>query len=170
MTFSSRPSWIELAEGASLSDCINSVPAICENTNLEAAFDLILRTALNAKLKQKDMPKNLVIITDMEFDSCARDNSTVNAWGYHCATNMTFYDAMKEKYEAHGYKLPEIVFWNVNARNDTFHATANKPHVRMVSGQATSVFKSLIDGKTHTPYDFMLETLNVERYASVVVE
>ena len=83
---------------------------------------------------------------------------------------MTFYDAMKAKYELHGYKLPEITFWNVDARQDTFHADYKTPHVRMVSGQATSVFRTLIDGKTHTPYDFMLETLNVARYDSVVVE
>jgi len=173
MTFSSRPSWINLPEGGSLSDCINKVPSIVENTNLEAAFDLILTTAVWNKIPQKDMPKNLVIITDMEFDSCVEDNSVRNYHGYSWnapKTRMTFYDSMKAKYEAQGYKLPEITFWNVNARNDTYHTTKNQPHVRMVSGQATSVFKSLIDGKTHTPYEFMLETLNVERYASVVIE
>ena len=39
----------------------------------------------------------------------------------------------------------------------------------MVSGQATSVFKSLIDGKTHTPYEFMLEVVYNERYDDVVL-
>ena len=172
MTFSSRPSWIQLSEGSSLSDKIAKVPDICDNTNLEAAFDLILRTALENHLEQKDMPKNLVIITDMEFDSCVVDNaSKSNGWGWSATpTRMTFYDAMKQKYESFGYKLPEITFWNVDARQDTYHTTAHKPHVRMVSGQATSVFKSLIDGKTHTPYEFMLETLNVPRYSSVVVD
>ena len=168
MTFASRPSWITLSEGSSLSDKIARVPDIYDNTNLEAAFDLILNTAISNHLKQSDMPKNLVIITDMEFDSCVIDNSSRGYWG--SKTKMTFYDAMKAKYEAYGYKLPEITFWNVDARQDTFHTTAHKPHVRMVSGQATSVFKSLIDGKTHTPYEFMLETLNVKRYDSVVVE
>lgn len=167
MTFSSRPSWINLDEGSSLSDKIAKVPDICDNTNLEAAFDLILKTAISNKLAQKDMPKNLVIITDMEFDSCVIDNQSNGYYGH--ATKMTFYDAMKLKYETNGYKLPEITFWNVNARNDTFHTDWSKPHVRMVSGQATSVFKNLIDGKTHTPYDFMLETLNVARYESVLV-
>ncbi len=171
MTFASIPSWITLSEGSSLSDKIARVPDICDNTNLEAAFDLILRTAVQNKLSQKDMPKNLVIITDMEFDSCVIDNSCESSvWGcYGRTTKMTFYDAMKAKYESFGYKLPEITFWNVDARQDTFHTTKNQPHVRMVSGQATSVFKSLIDGKTHTPYEFMLETLNVKRYESVLV-
>lgn len=170
MTFSSRPSWINLDEGASLSDCIAKAPDICDNTNLEAAFDLILKTAIQNDLSQDDMPKNLVIITDMEFDSCVIDNACRSGWGYGSTTEMTFYDAMKAKYEAHGYELPNITFWNVDARQDTFHTTKNQPHVRMVSGQATSVFKSLIDGKTHTPYEFMLETINVARYDSVLVE
>lgn len=166
MTFSRRPSWINLDEGASLSDCIAKVSEICGNTNLEAAFDLILTVAVTNGLKQSDMPKNLVIITDMEFDKCVIDNTCNGGWSY---SKMTFYDAMKAKYEANGYKLPEITFWNVNARQDTFHTTKKQPHVRMVSGQATSVFKSLIDGKTHTPYEFMLETVNVARYDSVLV-
>lgn len=170
MTFSSRPSWIQLSEGASLSDHIAKVPDICDNTNLEAAFDLILHTAIINGLKQVDMPKNLVIITDMEFDSCVVDNASKSSgWYGRTPTKMTFYDAMKAKYESHGYKLPNITFWNVDARQDTFHTTKNQPHVRMVSGQATSVFKSLIDGKTHTPYEFMLETINVKRYDSVLV-
>lgn len=169
MTFASRPSWINLDEGSSLGDKIAKVPDICDNTNLEAAFDLILNTAVSNRLKQSDMPKNLVIITDMEFDSCVIDNSRRGGWYGANAARMTFYDAMKAKYEAYGYKLPEITFWNVDARQDTFHTTKNQPHVRMVSGQSTSVFKSLIDGKTHTPYEFMLETLNVKRYDSVMV-
>ena len=164
MTFSSKPSWITLKDGMTLADKINSVPLIVENTNLEAAFDLILQTAVNNHLSQDDMPKMLTIITDMEFDSCVEDN---DGWLYR--GRMAFYDRMKVKYAAHGYELPEIVFWNVNARQDTYHTTAHKKGVRMVSGQATNVFKSLIDGKKHTPYDFMLEVVYADRYDSVVI-
>ena len=164
MTFSSKPSWITLKDRMTLADKINSVPSIVENTNLEAAFDLILQTAVNNHLSQDDMPKMLTIITDMEFDSCVEDN---DGWLYR--GRMAFYDRMKVKYAAHGYELPEIVFWNVNARQDTYHTTAHKKGVRMVSGQATNIFKSLIDGKKHTPYDFMLEVVYADRYDSVVI-
>ena len=83
---------------------------------------------------------------------------------------MTFYDTMKKKYNDAGYRIPDITFWNVDARNDTYHVGKNVPHVRLVSGQSPSVFRSLIDGKTHTPYDFMLEVLNSERYELVTVQ
>ena len=171
MTFSSEPSWITLKDRMTLADKINSVPEIVDDTNIEAAFDLVLKTAINANLSQEDMPKMLTIITDMEFNQCAVDNSTMRngRWGCSSATRMTFYDKMKAKYAEHGYTIPEVVFWNVCARQDTYHTTANTPGVRMVSGQATNVFKSLIDGKKHTPYDFMLEVVYADRYDSVVI-
>lgn len=169
MTFASKPSWINLVEGSSLSDKISKVPDICDNTNLEAAFDLILQTALNAKLKQEDMPKNLIIITDMEFDDCVIVNSSNYSKRKSESGKKTFYDKMKDMYEKNGYKLPEVTFWNVNARNSTYHTKKDTPFVRMVSGQSPSVFKSLIDGKTHTPYEFMLEVINVERYSTIKV-
>ena len=172
MTFSSKPSWVTLQDGMTLSEKINCIPVIVDDTNIEAAFDLVLNTAVNANLSQEDMPKMLTIITDMEFNQCAVDNSTMSTggwWGRSSATRMTFYDKMKAKYAAYGYTIPEVVFWNVNARQDTYHTTANMPGVRMVSGQATNVFKSLIDGKKHTPYDFMLEVVYANRYDSVVI-
>lgn len=169
MTFASKPSWIQLNDNMTLADKLSVVPDICDNTNLEAAFELILKVAVDNKLVQTDMPKQLVIITDMEFDSCVIDNSVSSrGWGV-TATKMTFYDKMKARYNQYGYNLPEIVFWNVDARQDTFHTTKNQPHVRMVSGQATSVFKTLIDGKTHTPYEFMLEVVYNDRYDCVVL-
>lgn len=170
MTFSSKPSWIQLRDEMTLADKLNVIPSIVDNTNLEAAFELILDVAVNGKLAQEDMPKQLVIITDMEFDSCVADNSTSSSSLYWFnATKMTFYDKMKARYAQFGYVLPEIVFWNVNARNNTYHTTKSQPHVRMVSGQATSVFKTLIDGKAHTPYDFMLEVVYSNRYESVIL-
>lgn len=172
MTFSDTPTFISLPENSTLKDKINvTAEADWDNsTNIEAAFDLILHVAVKNRLTQDDLPKSLVIITDTEFNKCTSDNSTLySGWYRQSRTNMTFYDQMKAKYAAYGYELPEIVFWNVNARNDTYHADAYAPHVRMVSGQAASVFKTLIDGKTHTPYEFMLEVLFNERYNCVVL-
>lgn len=170
ITFSTNPTWISLPENSTLSDKIN-ITAKADwdgSTNLEAALDLVLNTAVKYRLAQEDLPKSLVIITDMEFNQCVSDNHSYASYWNATATKMTFYDTMKNKYASYGYTIPEIVFWNVNARNDTYHTTANVPHVRMVSGQAASVFKSLIDGKTHTPYEFMLEVLGNARYDCVV--
>jgi len=169
MTFSSKPSWITLKDTMTLADKLHVVPDIVDNTNLEAAFDLILKVGVDNHLTDDDMPKSLVVITDMEFDECVVDNSIISRQWYPLPTKMTFYDNMKDKYNQYGYNLPEIVFWNVSSRQDTFHTQKNTPHVRMVSGQATSVFKTLIDGKKHTPYEFMLEVVYNARYDAVVL-
>lgn len=151
--FSNRAHWTSLSDNATLAEKINKVVEddYWGSTNVESAFKLILDTAVNNHLAPEDMPKALVIVSDMEFNQATEGQTT-------------FYKGMKDKFNAFGYEIPEIVFWNVNARNDTYHTTKNTPYVRMVSGQATSIFKSLIDGKKHTPYDFMLEVLSNERY------
>ena len=93
----------------------------------------------------------------MEFDACADYSGNFD----------TFYNMMKKKFEMMGYQLPNIVFWNVDARQDTFHTIASTPHVQMVSGKASTVFADLLQGKVHTPYDYMVEVLSKPRYISI---
>ena len=160
MTFSSSPSWVSLNDNMSLHDKI-SVVAKGEwgsSTNIYRALELILNTAVAANLKQEDLPKALVIITDMEFDR-----------GVYQADRAMFYDHIKHAFAAHGYELPEVVFWNVDARHDTFHAEYTTNRVKLVSGQSVAVFKSLIDSKAYNPYDFMKDVVYKQRYESVVI-
>ena len=93
----------------------------------------------------------------MEFDAC----SDARRW--------TFYDAMKNKFEENGYQIPNIVFWNVNSRNNIFHITSDYKGVQLASGQSVSVFKSIIDGLDLTPYDMMLKTLSNPIYDCVLI-
>ncbi|HLI45931.1 MAG TPA: DUF2828 family protein, partial [Geobacterales bacterium] len=67
-----------------------------------------------------------------------------------------------------GYSLPEVVFWNVNAHNN-FPVKYNEAGVVLVSGCSPSIFENLLSGKNMTPYAMMLDILNSDRYASVVV-
>ena len=56
--------------------------ALCDSLNnlsdLQAVFKLILFTAMKYHVPQKDLPSTLYIVTDMEFDSCARGASLTN--------------------------------------------------------------------------------------------
>lgn len=157
MIFSRQAKWVTLPENASLAEKLNVIPFEVANTNMESVFDLILQTAVINHLSQEDMPKNLILITDMEFDACADYSGNFD----------TFYNMMKKKFEMMGYQLPNIVFWNVDARQDTFHTIASTPHVQMVSGKASTVFADLLQGKIHTPYDYMVEVLSKPRYISI---
>lgn len=162
MTFSESPSFVDL-KGSNLKEKINCVPSIVANTNIEAAFDLILETAVNNKISQEDLPKALVIISDMEFD---------NAQGYYAENfnkQNTLMQTIAEKYEAQGYSLPKIIYWNVDARQDTYHAITTYKNVAMVSGHSTVTFKNILRAIDEDAYGTMLKTLNQERYEAVRV-
>jgi hypothetical protein len=103
------------------------------------------------------MPSVLYIISDLEFDSACSSNSATN------------FEVMKKKYDMAGYKMPVVCFWNVSARNDQSPVRRDERGTILVSGCSPSIFSQVISNSTVTPYDFMLETLNKERYSSVVV-
>ena len=160
MTFSAHPEFVHIPKH------LTTLSAKCSfiggadwggNTNLEAAFDEILKVAIASKSTNADLPKSLIIITDMEFDSAVR-------------TDLTFFDAMKEKFANAGYDMPNVVFWNVNRRNETYHAKVDAPNVQLVSGQSASTFRTLIEGLNKTPYELMVMALSNKRYDPIRVE
>lgn len=158
MTFSERPSFIEL-KGNTLYERVKCVPAIVANTNLEAAFDLILKTATNNKLSAEDMPKSLVVISDMQFDQATYSNG--GRW--------TFYESMRQMFIDKGYEIPNIIFWQVDSRRDSFQVTSDYKGVQLASGQGVGVFKSILKNIGCTPYEAMVNTLNNPVYDCIVV-
>lgn len=124
------------------------------STNLEAVFDLILRTAVEANAKQEEMPAVLYIISDMEFN-CAIANP-----------NKTVYENAREKFEACGYQMPAVVFQNVNSWQMQAPVTANTKGAALVSGAGTAAMKEKFDGNV-TPMSHMLKILNSKRYENI---
>lgn len=162
ITFSREPRLVEL-KGNSLYDRMHSVPSIVENTNIEKAFDLVLNTAIDNQLVQEDMPKAIVIISDMEFDRI-HENSR-----YGESVKWSFYEKMKYRYETAGYEIPNLVFWNVDSRNDVFHALSDYEGVQLASGQSVNTFKQILNGYGKTPYESVLEVLNRPTYDCITV-
>jgi len=164
MTFAARPKFITL-HGDTLADKLNCVEwGICENTDVEAAFNLILKVAVDNKLEQSDLPKSLIIISDMEFDEAQ------SYWGREAPKRETYTTLMAEKYAKHGYKLPTIVYWNVNARQNTFHAKADEDGIQFISGQSASCFKDLIRGNNLTAKELMLQAITDPMYDGVTID
>lgn len=153
--FSERPQLIEL-KGDTFADKLRYACTFNEvaNTNLEAVFDLVLNAAVNNKVPQKELPSKLIIISDMEFDCCVENASLSN-----------FKNAEK-KYKEHGYKLPEIVFWNVASRNRQQPVKKNEQGVVLVSGATPRIF-SMVAGNNLSPYSFMLDVIRSERYSKI---
>jgi len=123
------------------------------NTDIEAMFKLILKTAITHKLKQNEIPKRLYIISDMEFDACTRN------------TNLTNFENAKQMFNENGYKLPELVFWNVDSRQNQSPITINDKGVQLVSGCSPIIFKQIVSGVS--AYDLMMKMLNNDRYNQI---
>ncbi|MDO4488893.1 MAG: DUF2828 family protein [Eubacteriales bacterium] len=153
--FSNRPQLIEI-KGETFADRLRYVTSFNEiaDTNLEAVFDLILRAAVKNQVKQEELPSKLVIISDMEFNCCVRNASESN------------FNNVKIKFEEQGYKLPDIIFWNVASRNRQQPVKKNEQGVALVSGATPRLF-SMIAGGNLSPYSFMLEVVNSGRYACI---
>ncbi len=154
--FSVRPQLIEV-KGETFADRLRYVASFCEvaNTNLERVFDLVLESAVKNNVPAEELPAKLIIISDMEFDRCV------------CGSGKTNFACAKAKFEAHGYKLPDVVFWNVASRNRQQPVTKNQQGVTLVSGCTPRIFQMVASG-TMEPYAFMLEVIGSERYAKIV--
>lgn len=153
LTFSDNPQLNRIV-GNNIREKINNLSRAHwgMSTNVQASFELILKHAIANKSPQSDLPEQVLIISDMEFNSCGKN------------TNL---EEIQRKFKAAGYKTPNLVFWNVNSRNNNVPAKANERGVLLVSGCSPSVFKTLLSGQHYTPTDQMLETLNDPMYDSV---
>lgn len=156
MTFTDIPKIVDVTGDDLFEKYCSVTDHVGYNTNLEAAFDAILSTAVRTKCPQTDLPKALVIISDME----------INAWH---GGSLTFTEEMRNRFAEHGYEMPKLVYWNVDSRKDTFLASKNDPNAILVSGQSASTFKNLIKGIDLSAYEIMVQTLNDPRYDCVVV-
>ena len=122
------------------------------NTNLHKAFEKILQLATKNNVPESDMPQMLLIMSDMQFDLCATyDDSAI--------------EMIRRKYEAAGYKMPQVVFWNLNA-GDNVPVSSNDKGVALVSGFSPAIIKPLLSCQLEkfTPEGIMLETIMKDRY------
>jgi hypothetical protein len=121
------------------------------NTNLHAAFEEILRIAVKGGVAEADMPKTLLILSDMQFDQCVSFDDTAH-------------QMIKRKYKDAGYEVPNIVFWNLNSK-DNVPVKFDKRGTALVSGFSPAVMKGILSGADMTPYGIMLATVDVPRYS-----
>ena len=122
------------------------------NTDLVKAMNKILKTAKEGNVPQEEMPEMLLIMSDMQFDQCARfDDSAMKM--------------IARKFEEAGYELPKIVFWNLNAK-DNVPAKFDASGVALISGFSPQIMAAVLGGDTEkfTPEAIMLKALMVPRY------
>ena len=127
------------------------------NTNLQRVFDLVLNKAIQNNVPEEEMPTKLLIISDMQFDEASR--------------TQTNFEVIQQKYNDAGYKMPDIIFWNVS--NDYYNnvpMNVYDKHTSIVSGYSPSILKAVLSGRMITPVSIMLETINSDRYSQIVYQ
>ena len=152
ISFSSRPQLIH-TDGVDFVDKVSRIyeTNLCENTDLTKVFDLLLKVARSKNVEKADIPKTIVVISDMEIDYMSN-------WKERSV--MTEMEKVRTKWKAFGYELPKLVYWNVHARNNTI--LDKEKDVSFVSGCSPVIFKQVLTGKTGI--DLMLEVLFNDRY------
>ncbi|OYN81711.1 DUF2828 family protein [Mycolicibacterium sphagni] len=154
LSFDTTPKLVKVPESGGLASKLSAIEyhtRNCGSTNLEAAFDAILK----AGVASGTVPKVLYIVSDMQF------NSALNH------ADASVFESAKLSFNEVGLELPHVVFWNVNARHDQLPATIMDGNVTLVSGLAATTFSMAVEGKS--PRELVDSVLNSERYAQITL-
>jgi len=155
VTFSMNPQLVQI-KGEDIVDVARYCRTFneCANTDLQKVFELILQAAVQNRVPQRQLPSTLYIISDMEFDACARGASLTN------------FEYARQLYRQNGYRLPRVVFWNVQSRNRQQPVSMNAQGVALVSGFTARIFSQVMSGEMD-PYRNMMSVVGGERYAMI---
>lgn len=156
MTFSENPTLVTLHNG-SLKSKVDQVfkGNVGYNTNIQAVFQQLLTVAVYNKVPETDMPTRIFIFSDMEFDSP------------NIGSHGTNYQAIERQYRNAGYKMPTLVFWNIDSANVQTPVTMDQNGVFLVAGASPSIMQNALTTTVTNPMDMMLEKLNSDRYAAI---
>lgn len=140
------------------------------NTNLQAVYQLILNQAKRHSIPQDEMPTQILILSDMEFDQAtdARGGWTreenISVW------NQTAQEMVRQMFQDAGYEMPNIIYWNIQSRGENVPVRFDEQGTALISGFSPSIMTSLLGGAEMTPVSIMMETLNKERYQQIKYE
>ena len=141
ITFSRLPT-MQTIQGETIDDKLNGMRNADwdMNTDIEAVFKIILDTAIDTEATQEEMLDKVYIISDMEFD-----NAVDAVYDESIPTHDdTLFNTIRGRFIATGYKMPQIVFWNVDSRNNQFPMSMDDRGFLNVSGYSPSIFKNLV--------------------------
>jgi len=128
-----------------------------QSTNLQSVFEVILKNGQKKNVPAKEMPREIIIVSDMQLDQACSSNKNTN------------FEAIREKYEASGYSMPSLTFWNVNAIQKDSPVEFNQNGVKLVSGYSANSFKTIMNAEIQTPLDLVLSVIESERYEKVTI-
>ena len=157
ITFSERPQLVDVGAGKNLLEKLKIAFSYNEvaNTNLEAVFDLLLQTAVRQQAKPSELPENILILSDMEFDAALS-----------APADEKLFQTIARKYAAQGYKLPRLIFWNLCSRTMTVPLQENSNGVVLASGFSPNMAQMMMRGELD-PFKCLRQVLERPRYQPV---
>ena len=138
------------------------------STNLEATFKLILDQATKHNLTEGEMPNKILILSDMEFNAATNTGGGWYSRNSKSEWNPTAQQMIEKMYEDAGYKMPQIIYWNIQSRNGGVPVSFDKQGTALVSGFSPAIMTSLLGGDIESPQQIMDKTILSERYAPIV--
>lgn len=123
------------------------------STNLDSAYTKVLEVAKSQQVAPEDMPKFIMIMSDMEFNSACRGDSA-----------KTANERIANAYRSAGYEVPKIVFWNLNAREGNNPVRFDTKGTALISGLSPNVLSAVLSGKDIDPVQVMLAAIDSPRY------
>ena len=165
ITFSNRPQYMDLTRCDSLESKLSYIQKYGEvsDTNIESTFDLLLNTAIKGHLSQDELPKRVLILSDMGFNS---SNCTQTP-------NQTLFQTINQKWNKAGYEMPTLIFWNILGTGRYGYGSKAIPvsynedfPCLLVSGYNTASLNMVLKGQ-ESPFEGILSVINTERYEPI---
>jgi hypothetical protein len=184
LTFDSYPQWHKLPQG----DIFKRFQSISHSlgqglsTDFQKALDMVLATLKANRVRPGEEPKDLIVITDMNFDAACGSHATsvytgnryrhvvkTDTWQTHIQMAREAFKRAGEDMWGVPWTPPRIVIWNVAATSKDFHAQKDEEGVIHLSGWSPSLFKVLTEegAKVQTPMDALRIMLDADRYQPI---
>lgn len=167
VTFSAEPK-LQILKG-SLSERFQQIKSADwgYNTDLQSVFTLILSQAVKHNIPETEMPTKILILSDMEFD-VAIFPDIYGGNKQNIQWDITAQQMIQKMFSAAGYKMPEIVYWNIQSRGENIPVSFNELGTALISGFSPSILKSLLKGEIVSPQQIMDETILSQRYINII--
>ena len=120
------------------------------NTDFIKVFNMLLIDAKTNKVNEENRLEKIIVFTDMQFDAAQRG----------VGQYQTAYEKIKTKYESKGFKLPQIVFWNLRSTTVSVPVTKNTPGVALMNGFSSEMLKVFMESGEITPYQIMMKAIS----------
>ena len=183
LSFDSNPQWHNLPKG-DIFKRFASIGNIGQglSTDFQKALDQVLATLKAKRVRPGEEPKDLIVITDMNFDAACGSHATsfytgnryrhvvkTDTWQTHIQMAREAFKRAGEDMWGVPWTPPRIVIWNVAATSKDFHAQKDEEGVIHLSGWSPSLFKVLTEegAKVQTPMDALRVILDADRYEPV---